>query len=202
MRVLRHHLGPLLALLAALGCAAAAAVPAWAAGASPRSSSGSSATGGSSAGTGSGATGGSKASAAGQTSTAANARASQTMATTVARSGIATWYGPGLYGHKTACGQMLTPGLIGLASRTLPCGTLVKVSYDGRSRIVPVLDRGPYAGNGASWDLTAGAADALEITETVRITTLVVGAAPNSPTLGAPAVTSGEAAFGGAQAGS
>ncbi len=172
--MLRHDLRPLLALFAALGCAAGPAAPAFA------------------ATTSAGSTGGSSPHA---------SDASQTAATTVARSGIATWYGPGLYGRKTACGQMLTPALIGVANRTLPCGTLVKVSYDGHSKIVPVLDRGPYGENGASWDLTAGAADALEITETVRITTLVVGAAPNSLTLGAPAVTSGEAAFGGAQAG-
>ena len=202
----RHDFKPMLALLAAVVCAAGAAAPAFAAGTSDSSSSGSSAAGGSSVSTGSSATGGSQAGAAGQVGPssaagASGAGASQTGAAALARSGVATWYGPGLYGHKTACGQTLTPALIGLANRTLPCGTLVKVSYDGHSKIVPVLDRGPYADNGASWDLTAGAADALEITETVRIRTVVVGAAPNSLTLGAPAVTSSEAAFGGAQAG-
>ena len=50
----------------------------------------------------------------------------------------------------------------------------------------PVVDRGPYA-NGADWDLTAGAAQALGIEETVRIATRVVGAVPNTPTLGLPA---------------
>ena len=44
-------------------------------------------------------------------------------------SGIATWFGPGFYGKKTACGQTLTPAIVGVANRTLPCGTLVKVSY-------------------------------------------------------------------------
>jgi rare lipoprotein A (peptidoglycan hydrolase) len=196
----------MLALLAATTCAAGAAAPTFAAGTSGSSGSGPGAAGGSSASTGSSATGGSKAGAPGRSgsSSAAGASgsgASQTDARALTRSGIATWYGPGLYGHKTACGQTLTPALIGVANRTLPCGTLVKVGYEGHSKIVPVLDRGPYADNGANWDLTVGAADALGITETARVSTVVVGAAPNSLALGAPAVTSSEAAFGGAQAG-
>jgi rare lipoprotein A len=100
---------------------------------------------------------------------------------------IATWFGPGFYGHRTACGQTLTPSVIGVAHRTLPCGTLVKVSWHGHALTLPVLDRGPYA-NGADWDLTAGAAKALGITETVRIRTRVVGTTANTPTLGAPAL--------------
>jgi rare lipoprotein A (peptidoglycan hydrolase) len=97
---------------------------------------------------------------------------------------VATWYGPGFYGHTTACGQKLTPKLVGLASRTLPCGTLVRISYGGHLLTAPVLDRGPYGHSGAVWDLTSGAARALEIKETVRISTQVVGSAPNTPTLG------------------
>ena len=46
-------------------------------------------------------------------------------------SAIATWFGPGFYGKKTACGQTLTPAVVGVANRTLPCGTLVKVNYRG-----------------------------------------------------------------------
>jgi rare lipoprotein A (peptidoglycan hydrolase) len=64
---------------------------------------------------------------------------------------------------------------------------------------VPVLDRGPYS-NHADWDLTAGAAQKLEISETVRIAAHVVGSAPNTPLLGSPPVTPAEAATGGAQA--
>src|SRR3954465_9503124 len=100
--------------------------------------------------------------------------------------GIATWFGPGFYGNKTACGQTLTPAVVGVANRTLPCGTLIRVSYRGHAVTVPVLDRGPYA-HGADWDLTAGAACALGVSETVRIHTRVVGTAPNTPSLGAPA---------------
>ncbi len=114
--------------------------------------------------------------------------------------GVATWFGPGLYGQVTACGQTLTPAVVGVANRTLPCGTLVRVSYRGHALTVPVLDRGPYA-NHADWDLTAGAAQALDITETVHICAHIVGSAPNTPTLGSPPVTPAEAATGGAQAG-
>jgi rare lipoprotein A (peptidoglycan hydrolase) len=114
--------------------------------------------------------------------------------------GIATWFGPGFYGQTTACGQTLTPGVVGVANRTLPCGTLVKVSYKGRTLTVPVLDRGPYSAIGADWDLTAGAAEALGIEDTVRIGTRVVGSAPNTPTLGAPAQSLAESATGGAAA--
>ncbi len=115
-------------------------------------------------------------------------------------SGIATWFGPGFYGKKTACGQTLTPGVIGVANRTLPCGTLIEVSYAGHALTVPVLDRGPYSHIGADWDLTAGAAVALGITETVRIKTLVVGTAPNTPLLGLPLTAPSSVLAGGAPA--
>jgi rare lipoprotein A len=103
---------------------------------------------------------------------------------------LATWFGPGFYGHATACGQRLTPQLVGVANRTLPCGTLVQIGYRGHELTVPVLDRGPYGHNGAVWDLTSGAARALEIRDTVRITTQVVGSLPNTPTLGEPPASS------------
>ncbi len=113
--------------------------------------------------------------------------------------GVATWFGPGFYGKKTACGQTLTPRVVGVANRTLPCGTLVQVAYHDRAVTVPVLDRGPYS-HIASWDLTAGAAHALGITETVRIHTRVVGHTANTPTLGLPATPPAEALSGGAVA--
>jgi rare lipoprotein A (peptidoglycan hydrolase) len=115
-------------------------------------------------------------------------------------SGVATWFGPGFYGKQTACGQTLTPAVIGVANRTLPCGTLVSVTYAGHSLTVPVLDRGPY-GHGADWDLTAGAAQTLGITETVRIDTHIVGKAANTPTLGLPPESSSATLAGGALAG-
>jgi rare lipoprotein A (peptidoglycan hydrolase) len=117
---------------------------------------------------------------------APGATAPGTPASPSTKAQIATWFGPGFYGQKTACGQTMSPVIVGVASRTLPCGTLVLVNYKGRRLTVPVIDRGPYA-NGATWDLTWGAASALTITETVRIKTKVVGQAPNTPLLGVPA---------------
>ncbi len=99
---------------------------------------------------------------------------------------IATWFGPGFYGQRTACGQTMSPVIVGVASRTLPCGTLVLVNYNGYRLTVPVIDRGPYAHNGATWDLTWGAASALAIKDTVRINTKVVGRTANTPLLGVP----------------
>jgi peptidoglycan lytic transglycosylase len=77
------------------------------------------------------------------------------------RSAGASWYGPGLYGRQTACGQTLRATTIGVAHRNLPCGTLVKFVYAGHAVIAPVIDRGPYV-KGRAWDLTAAASEALE----------------------------------------
>jgi len=57
---------------------------------------------------------------------------------------IASWYGPGFYGNRTACGQVYTPETIGVAHRTLRCGTMLVLEYRGRMMTVPVIDRGPY----------------------------------------------------------
>jgi rare lipoprotein A len=72
------------------------------------------------------------------------------------RSAGATWYGPGLYGNHTACGQVLRPHTIGVAHRNLPCGTTVKFIHNGRQLVTQVIDRGPYT-VGNAWDLTNGA---------------------------------------------
>ena len=79
---------------------------------------------------------------------------------TIYKPAVATWYGSGWYGRKTACGQTLSRKLMGVAHKTLPCGTKVSFLYAGRPITVPVVDRGPY-GAGISWDLTTAAADAL-----------------------------------------
>ena len=71
--------------------------------------------------------------------------------------GNVSWYGPGFYGRRTACGLALTKGLVGVAHRTLPCGTLVTFKNPSNGRVVtaPVVDRGPYV-SGRQWDLTGG----------------------------------------------
>lgn len=72
----------------------------------------------------------------------------------------ASFYGPGFYGRRTACGKALTKRLIGVAHRTLKCGTLVAFRYKGVVVVAPVVDRGPYIA-GRTWDLTGGLCTAL-----------------------------------------
>jgi len=71
----------------------------------------------------------------------------------IATSVVASYFGPGLYGNGTACGQTLTTTLQGVAHRTLPCGALVHLAYAGHDVAVPVVDRGPNVA-GREFDLT------------------------------------------------
>ena len=69
-----------------------------------------------------------------------------------------SWYGPGFYGNNGACG--LVPGgiqkdTVGVAHRTLPCGTKVTFRYNGVTVTTEVIDRGPYV-QGRIWDMTHG----------------------------------------------
>jgi hypothetical protein len=81
---------------------------------------------------------------------------------------VATWYGPGFYGQRTACGKKLRRKTIGVAHRHLPCGTRVTLRYRGRYVRARVIDRGPYT-RGARWDLTEKTARKLRLTETDSI---------------------------------
>ena len=78
----------------------------------------------------------------------------------VYRSALASWYGPGLYGNNLACGGRLYPGRLGVANKSLPCGTMVTFRHRGRVVRVPVIDRGPFAG-GREYDLTQATAQKL-----------------------------------------
>jgi rare lipoprotein A (peptidoglycan hydrolase) len=73
-----------------------------------------------------------------------------------------SWYGPGFYGKRTACGLAYTKTIMGVAHRTLPCGTMVSFRNpaNGRQITVPVIDRGPYVA-GRQWDLSGAACTAL-----------------------------------------
>ena len=76
--------------------------------------------------------------------------------------GQASWYGPGFYGNRTASGEVLRPGTLTAAHRTLPFGTQVRVTNmgNGRSAIVRINDRGPFSGHRVI-DLAHGAASNL-----------------------------------------
>jgi rare lipoprotein A (peptidoglycan hydrolase) len=80
----------------------------------------------------------------------------------------ASYYGPGLYGNKTACGYVLRHKTRGIAHRSLPCGTSVPVFRAGLIAIYPVIDRGPHA-RGVSIDLTEAAARQLGIGTTTSV---------------------------------
>jgi rare lipoprotein A (peptidoglycan hydrolase) len=73
-----------------------------------------------------------------------------------------SFYGPGFYGRRTACGHAYTTTIMGVAHRTLPCGTRVtfRNPANGRTITVPVIDRGPYVA-GRQWDLSGAACRAL-----------------------------------------
>jgi rare lipoprotein A (peptidoglycan hydrolase) len=64
------------------------------------------------------------------------------------------------YGGPLACGGVLQVPQLGVANKTLPCGTEVIFVYNGRAVRVPVIDRGPYVA-GREWDLTGATAEAL-----------------------------------------
>src|SRR3954462_11362814 len=86
----------------------------------------------------------------------------------------ATWYGPGLYGNHLACGGRLAHRTLGVAHKSLPCGTKVALRYHGHTVVVPVIDRGPYA-RGVSYDLTEATAKKLGMTETSRLAAAPLG---------------------------
>ncbi len=75
-----------------------------------------------------------------------------------------SWYGPGFNGNNGACGMYGANGLgpedIGVAHKTLPCGTRVTFRYNGRTVVTQVKDRGPYV-PGRIWDMTRGLCEAL-----------------------------------------
>jgi rare lipoprotein A len=73
-----------------------------------------------------------------------------------------SWYGGD---GTTACGEHLTDQTLGVANKTLPCGTIVTLRYAGHTVRVPVIDRGPYVA-GRSFDLTYATKQALGFGDT------------------------------------
>ncbi len=91
------------------------------------------------------------------------------------QSGIASWYGPGFHGRKTANGETFNMDALTAAHRWLPFGSLVRVQnmINGRSVDVRINDRGPFIKQRII-DLSRAAAKALGLggTKQVEITLL------------------------------
>lgn len=69
----------------------------------------------------------------------------------------ASWYGPGFHGKLTASGEVFDQNAMTAAHKTLPFGTWVQISHNGKSVKVRINDRGPFI-KGRTIDLSKGAA--------------------------------------------
>jgi rare lipoprotein A len=81
----------------------------------------------------------------------------------VRTTGVASWYGPGLYGNKTANGEIFRRGATGTAAhKTLPFNSKVQVTdlETGKKIVVRINDRGPFIA-GRVIDLSPGSAQQL-----------------------------------------
>jgi rare lipoprotein A len=87
---------------------------------------------------------------------------------TVYRPASASWYGPGFYGNTTACGRTLSTSTLGVAHRSMPCGTKLVLRHGGRSVRVEVIDRGPFV-VGREFDLTGATKNRLNFGSTGTI---------------------------------
>jgi rare lipoprotein A len=87
-----------------------------------------------------------------------------------AQSGMASWYGPGFQGRRTASGERFNTGSYTAAHRSLPFGTRVRVTNvrNGQSVVVRINDRGPFAG-GRIIDLSKASARAIGMGGTARV---------------------------------
>lgn len=118
----------------------------------------------------------------------APATAAATTTVSVMRRTVATWYDQ--TGSTTACGVDLERNTLGVAHRSLPCGTKLEFSFRGRSVLAPVIDRGPFV-KGVFYDLTIAAARKIGFVSTGRGQ---VGVLPAASPLSAPAPAPGVAA--------
>jgi rare lipoprotein A len=81
--------------------------------------------------------------------------------------GLASWYGPGFQGEETASGEIFDQREMVAAHRSLPLGSVVRVTNveNGRRVVLRVIDRGPYGRNyrkGTIIDVSRGAARRLD----------------------------------------
>lgn len=81
---------------------------------------------------------------------------------------VGSWYGPGFYGNRTACGQIYDDAIVGVAHKTLPCGSIVTLTHGGRTFRIPVIDRGPFV-PGREFDLSSAARRAFDCPDLCRM---------------------------------
>lgn len=92
--------------------------------------------------------------------------------------GVASWYGPGFHGNRTANGERYDMHKLTAAHRTLPLGSIatIRSTTTGREVTVRINDRGPFA-KGRVLDLSMAGAQALGMigSGTDRIELRVIG---------------------------
>ncbi len=107
--------------------------------------------------------------------------------------GKASYYGPGFHGRRCANGEIFDMYKLTCAHKTLPFGTRLKVTNqkNGKSTIVTVTDRGPYA-KGRIIDLSKAAAMELDMVAAgvASVTVEVISDTPNSATNSSPIILS------------
>lgn len=91
-----------------------------------------------------------------------------------ASNAVASWYGPGFHGRTTASGERFNQWAMTAAHKSLPFGTIVRVTHKGRSVTVRINDRGPFI-RGRSLDLSKGAAQRIGCSGVCRVSMVVVG---------------------------
>jgi len=89
--------------------------------------------------------------------------------TTTTQAEVASWYGPGFHGKKTASGQIFNRHALTAAHRTLPFGSVVRVCHRKRCVTVRINDRGPFI-KGRSIDLSEAAARKIGCKGVCRVT--------------------------------
>lgn len=110
------------------------------------------------------------------------------VAASVTQNGVASWYGPGFAGRRTANGEVFDPSQLTAAHRELPFNTLVRVTNEanGRSVVVRINDRGPFKG-GRIIDLSRAGAEAIGMigSGVARVRLDVVTVSPGNVRVGA-----------------
>lgn len=77
----------------------------------------------------------------------------------------ASYYGSAHHGRKTASGERFDMNALTAAHRTYRFGTVLRVTYRGRSVVIRINDRGPASWTGRCIDLSAAAARAIGMTK-------------------------------------